>query len=840
MNTYNRILRRVAALTAVLALMATPALAQKQFIAAGQGRLLNRDMEARRLPEKLDWAKTTIAKPQIEKPANFKAVRKTPVKSIDELVGPAIIRSRSGFTGVNYGGNSINISKVNSTTLAIEHFTSTATEKIKVQVNLSKQTFTIPAGQLLSTVQGYKIYLRVITDDNKVDTSSALQGYINDDGEMVITSHWSDMYEGNDDYFHPYEGLWSYSFCIPANATMSVTNNDEKKTKSTYNVCLYYSTKHDTIYAYNFGDYGQGVRINVDKNKKVTIPSQLVFDVEDQDNYWDNGDPLRDFYSYATDWSQNKATTPEIYGTITTKQISFGNWAIIDWQNSGIYSAGQFIDGKITLNDGLAFELPSAEEYLNVDPTELNIPSTGGSYVVYVDASTAWSVTNVPSWLTCKTGSGQFTVTANANNSTEERTATIIVKAGNLSREVSVRQGGKANEDITYKPSGGAVRYTLHTATKTATVDNVEGKYADLEVPSTISYEGNTYTVDEVGDRILANSDNSFNFSVTFPSTIKSVSPTAFANAEVCAIVWNSKTPMPSNSLDNSDDNWKNRLLFVTSDGIAPSGFANTVVDGKIRNLTLYEGYIFHSPQDFVAQTVTFTHDFTMETVIGGKQGWETIALPFDVQTISHASKGNMVPFASYNPSSAYKPFWLYEWTNGGFARAATMEANKPYLISMPNSTEYPADYNLAGRVTFTGKNALVKATTDGNIKPVKYNGKLFYANYFYLQTENQSTIYNINSDSYMHKDASGYAPGSVFLNNQRNTFPFEGFIEHTSSSAREVLEIEFAPENSEVQGIDDLMVAAPANGTYTLSGQRVSSTKAGIYIVDGKKKVVK
>ena len=37
----------------------------------------------------------------------------------------------------------------------------------------------------------------------------------------------------------------------------------------------------------------------------------------------------------------------------------------------------------------------------------------------------------------------------------------------------------------------------------------------------------------------------------------------------------------------------------------------------------------------------------------------ETIALPFNVQKISHATRGEIVPFASYNGGSSQKPFWL-------------------------------------------------------------------------------------------------------------------------------------------------------------------------------------
>ena len=99
-----------------------------------------------------------------------------------------------------------------------------------------------------------------------------------------------------------------------------------------------------------------------------------------------------------------------------------------------------------------------------------------------------------------------------------------------------------------------------------------------------------------------------------------------------------------------------------------------------------------------------------METGGNGK-GWETIALPFDVQRIVHSTRGEIVPFAGYGSASNRKPFWLGNMSASGFKRASSIQANEPYIIAMPNNSKYNNDYNLAGDVTFSADNVQVAKT---------------------------------------------------------------------------------------------------------------------------------
>lgn len=399
------------------------------------------------------------------------------------------------------------------------------------------------------------------------------------------------------------------------------------------------------------------------------------------------------------------------------------------------------------------------------------------------------------------------------------------------------------------------ISYALTNSNKTATITNVSAQYDDVVVPETVTYNGKSYSVTGIAEQALAS--DGFNYSVSLPSTITSVDAKAFDNAATTAIIWNSNTELPANAFSSLADTWKNMLLYVNKSGIAPSSFANTIVNGTAQNIVLQEGYVFHCPMEFIAKKILFSHEFTMETLIGKSQGWETIALPFDVETISHASKGFLIPFASYSSSSSNKPFWLYQWSSSGFVKAASMQANVPYLISMPNNAAYSTDYNLVGTVTFSATNCIVKSTTD--LRSYGYNNKYFFPSYYFMGTGGSYPNYSINSVNNLHSKDGGYAPGSIFINNSelRNTYPFEGYIEYRSeSSAPAVCEIEFAPDNFGTTDIEAIMEAIPskskAGGVYTLSGQKITvddslpeeeivrQLPAGIYIVNGKKVVVR
>jgi endoglucanase len=103
----------------------------------------------------------------------------------------------------------------------------------------------------------------------------------------------------------------------------------------------------------------------------------------------------------------------------------------------------------------------------NPDPTpELNISSSeelftaaGGTSEVNVTGNTQWSITNSAAWFTATPASGdgseKITLTVQPNQNTSERSGVIAVTAGNLRKEIRVRQlGGTIADSIPADQTG--------------------------------------------------------------------------------------------------------------------------------------------------------------------------------------------------------------------------------------------------------------------------------------------------------------------------------------------------------------------------------------------------
>ena len=393
------------------------------------------------------------------------------------------------------------------------------------------------------------------------------------------------------------------------------------------------------------------------------------------------------------------------------------------------------------------------------------------------------------------------------------------------------------------------VEYELNKSDKTAKVVSItKGNDDNTVIPSHISYNDDNYNVTTIGPSIFINKNNEIP-SITFPATITSVADNAFEGYATSAIVWQSNTPLPANAFKGNEYQNTNFLLFVNRNGIAPTGVKNVVVNGSADEITLIDGEKFCCPQEFTARKISYTHNYRMLTGLNESAGWETIVLPFDVTTIKHETNSDLTPFATWQGESDKKPFWLYSLGINGFVKASSIKANTPYIISMPNNSQYTASYNIPGGVTFSATNAKVYCTDNEYLNIPSYDGALFVPVYHSFMATNLFYLNVIN-------DYSAYSgsekPGSVFLNSLREANPFECVI-YKVSNARS-LQIVFGDnENDQSTAIQDILVNEDNQMTvYNLSGQMIGTfnknelprTKmrlpAGIYVVNGKKMVIK
>lgn len=435
-------------------------------------------------------------------------------------------------------------------------------------------------------------------------------------------------------------------------------------------------------------------------------------------------------------------------------------------------------------------------------------------------------------------------------------TATLYVPKGTKSQYQSTAgwKNFKTIQEIENSPisfTQDDVTYHLRKDSKTALIKTIAADRVDLVIPNSISYDGTSYTVTALGDSVFHNDrENNYLYSATFPSTIKEVTEKAFWWYGPSAIVWNSDTKLPEKSFDNWRYKSKNFILYVNNSSIAPSGVQNLVINGIADEIVLKDGLVFNCPKEFTAKKISYTHNYMMETGVSECAGWETIALPFEVQTFSHETKGELVPFAIWNNNSTKKPFWLYQLGSNGFVKASAIKANTPYIISMPNNSKYSSEYTVSGKVTFSSQNVTIKRTAFSYLNSSSYDGTTFYPCFSAYNQSATNYALNVTNDYFTYNGTE--KPGSTFICDYRTIYPFEGRFYKSSASTRS-LSIAFAEEHA--TSIEKLLFNNTNGGKYNIydiKGILVRSVEgkcfeeairglaSGLYLVNGKKVIVR
>jgi hypothetical protein len=275
------------------------------------------------------------------------------------------------------------------------------------------------------------------------------------------------------------------------------------------------------------------------------------------------------------------------------------------------------------------------------------------------------------------------------------------------------------------------------------------------------------------------------------------------------------------------DANSYHNLLVYAPAGTAFShplideGRMALIVDGKAGTLRLNARKSFYCPRPFVAEEVSYERTFTQTTGKGESAGWETIALPFDVEKFDHAGKGEIAPFgttATYN-------FWLAELTDKGFQQATTLRANQAYIIAMPNHSEY-GNNTLNGSVTFSASQATIHATDEVIVS----EGAELTLTPTYEPIAASDDVYALNIGAAYGNNK----PGSIFMSGRYATNPFSAYglpatgtqaapyyRIHTQPDVEESVVSEFAVESKD--GV--LYITMPEAQTvvvYDITGRQV------------------
>ena len=303
----------------------------------------------------------------------------------------------------------------------------------------------------------------------------------------------------------------------------------------------------------------------------------------------------------------------------------------------------------------------------------------------------------------------------------------------------------------------------------------------------------------------------------------------------ITAIVWNSSAALTNSDLQGLDN--PNMLIFVKDGSQAPDR-DNVIINGRAKTIVLTDtkegNGNFCCPQAFTAEKVSYTREFLQETQVGVSRGWESLALPFTVQTITHEKQGEIAPFGN---STSTKHFWLRRLGNGGLTQATSIEANVPYIISMPNDSEnYAEAFNLAGRVTFVAQEVTIPVTEPVTLALADSTIKMVPA---FQSVVRSSDVWAIN----VGETRGQYFEGSVFERDYREVRPFEAYTVHTSDGPAP----RFVPirEIGGATGIEDvrgLMYDGRGDSWYDLNGRRLlqKPTQKGVYMNNGRKVIIR
>lgn len=317
---------------------------------------------------------------------------------------------------------------------------------------------------------------------------------------------------------------------------------------------------------------------------------------------------------------------------------------------------------------------------------------------------------------------------------------------------------------------------------------------------------------------------------LSLPASILAMGSKALAGCNQLMVVnWNCNVPVQATIFDPPTQ-MGNCLVYAPAD-VACTYEGNVVIGGVAGRITLTHAKPFRCPEAFKAKEITYTRHFSMASGKGIAAGWETVVLPFTVQKFSHASKGTLAPFNS--GQTDVKPFWLRKLTSEGFKDVTSLEANTPYIISMPNSDAYEEEFNIRGDVIFHAENAdgvPVQSTRGASL--IRTEGPEFTLAASYERTLKHDTVYAINLAVY-----NNIAIGGAFVKDVRDVSPFETYA-LTKQQAGHAPKF-YSIEGGGTTGLDDMLLKQnkPFKAYTKENVLYIETDKAqslSIYAVDG------
>lgn len=281
--------------------------------------------------------------------------RSAAIGSVSDLVGEYVQFYSTLVTPCADGGKGVTIDTVDDDPEAIKiiNFYDVGLE-VKADVDLAAGTISIANQDVLdsSTLGVLDIAVAVVGSDGlpAPDRSQCIEGVINDDGSITLTSWWG-IFGTEGANADKYAGIFHQTEFLRANATM--TQKSLSAAPFTYSV-IAEQTSPNILSVRNFGNYGMTVEILLDNDRTASISSQIAR----MDNYGDN------YYTNAITYTSSGQVT-EFSGTIVAEKatdsrtVAWKDWTMT---NSTSY-LGILTDGSVSTTFDIEYPALAAEEF---------------------------------------------------------------------------------------------------------------------------------------------------------------------------------------------------------------------------------------------------------------------------------------------------------------------------------------------------------------------------------------------------------------------------------------------------------------------------------------------
>ena len=407
----------------------------------------------------------------------------------------------------------------------------------------------------------------------------------------------------------------------------------------------------------------------------------------------------------------------------------------------------------------------------DVEIVDSMLPQTAANFTIYFDNDSVYMVTDSTNVTLFYTVDGTMPTSYGNRYEgpfalSEKATINAIAREyGHRRSEVVGKRNWFKTEGTTYRI---ASETTLQVLLSEASGGNAEKDYVGhYVVPEEVEHDSLVYTIVGIEEATFRNATSLRSVEMS-GSQLQTIGGSLFHGcAALNAVIWEVEQPITADMFDANSYN--NLLVYVPASmefahPLIEAGRMTLIVDGLSGALKLNDRYPFYCPRAFTAESVSYARSFTQTTGMGSSAGWETIALPFDVQQVSHPTKGALAPFGT----AADANFWLAEPSAAGFVQASAILANQPYIIAMPNNKEY-GDYSMSGQITFAAENCAIYATSQ--VEAVEGDGYVLTPTYEPIAANSSVYALNVNSKH------ESYAAGSVFVPNKYNLASFTAYL---------------------------------------------------------------